>query len=161
MKKPLFILLLVVCGLNTQAQSIGLFDLINLTSLNGEQINNYFVAGRTFRLQYGEEVNGFVVKHYQTNAPAGKLETVLTGAGYKTANGTVLYTASYVTANAQNILKLVEQTKTANLKESFQGADAANNIFIYDNFLYHIVIKLNFSQTIGSVDVTQKQVFAQ
>jgi len=161
MKKSLVILLLVACSLSSNAQSISLLDLINLTSLNSEQINNYFIAGHTFRLQYGEEVNGFVVKHYQTNAPANKLETVLTGAGFKMANGTVLYTASYVTANAQNILKLVEQTQTANLKKSFQGADAANNIFIYDNFLYHIVIKLNFDQTQGSVDVTQKQVFAQ
>jgi hypothetical protein len=147
--------------MSTRAQSISLFELANLTSLTSTQIENYFTSGKVFKLQYGEEVNGFVLKHYQTSDKDSKVETVITGTGYKTASGAILYTVSYVTSDPQNIINMVNQTKKVNLKLGFQGADPANNIYMYDNFLYHVIIKLNFGQTVGTVDVTQKQVFVQ
>jgi hypothetical protein len=161
MKKFLIILCLFFYCADIHAQSISLLELTNLTSLTSIQIENYFTSGKIFKLQFGEEVNGFVLKHYQTSGKLSKVETVITGTGYKTASGAILYTVSYITSDPQNIINMVDQTKKVNLKLDFQGADPANNIYIYDNFLYHVVIKLNFSQTAGTVDITQKQVFVQ
>ena len=42
-------------------QSMGLVDLTNLTVLNDDQVNDYFVAGKTFKLQLAEEVDGLEV----------------------------------------------------------------------------------------------------
>jgi len=109
----------------------------------------------------GENVNGFVVKHYQAFGKTSKAETVLTGKGFKVASGVVLYTVSYVTSDPQNIINLINQTKNVGLKLTFQGADQTNNIYIYDNYLYHVTFKLSFNQTVGSIDITQKEVFAQ
>jgi hypothetical protein len=161
MKRYLFALFLFFCCAHTHAQRINLLELTNLTSLTSAQIDNYFTSAKIFKLQYGEEVNGFVLKHYQTNGKTNKVETVITGSGYKTASGAILYTVSYITTDPRNIINMVDQTKKINLKLGFQGADPANNIYIYDNFLYHVVIKLNFNQTVGTVDITQKQVFVQ
>ncbi len=159
MKRYVIAVLLLFSCISAYSQSIGLLDMINLTSLKPEQVENYFVAGRVFQLQFGETVDGMLVKHYQSAGKTPKQETVLTGAGVKTASGDVLHTVSYVTSDPQNIINLIGQTKSVNLKLTFQGADAVNNIYIYDNFLYHVVIKLNFTQTVGSVDITQKYTF--
>ncbi|HEY0244697.1 MAG TPA: hypothetical protein VGC01_03965 [Mucilaginibacter sp.] len=161
MKRSLIILCLFFYCAGARAQSISLLELVNLTSLTSSQIENYFTSKKLFKLQLGESVNGFVLKHYQTSGKQGKVETIITGTGFKTASGAILYTVSYITGDPQNIINMVDQTQKVNLKLSFQGADPANNIYIYDNFLYHVVIKLNFSQTLGTVDVTQKLVFVQ
>ena len=161
MKKFLLIALVYFCSTTVYSQSIGLLDLTNLTSLKSGQVEDYFAAGKVFKQQFGEDVNGFVVKHYQTTSKANKSETVLTGGGFKAASGVILYSVSYVTSDPQNIINLINQTKNVSLKLTFQGADQSNNIYIYDNYLYHVIFKLSFNQTAGTVDITQKQVFAQ
>jgi len=161
MKKLLLIALFYFCSTTVYSQSIGLLDLTNLTSLKSEQVDDYFVARKVFRLQFGEEVNGFMVKHYQTNSKTSKQETVLTGGGFKAASDLILYSVSYVTSDPQNIINLINQTKNIGLKLTLQGADQSNNIYIYDNDLYHVVFKLKINQTAGTVDITQKQVFTQ
>ena len=160
MKKYLLVVFLYLCGINVHAQSIALDNLINLTSLTNQQAGETLTAGKVFKLQYGEEVNGFVVQHYQTNAPGNKLETVTVGVGFKLANGVILHAVNYFSADPKNITNLISQTKSNSLTLSFQGADKDDNIYIYDNFLYHVVIRLRLDQTKGIIDVTQKQVFA-
>jgi hypothetical protein len=161
MKKYLLIVILYLCCINAHGQSINLLNLTNLTSLNNAQAGETLLAGKAFKLQYGQEINGFVVEHYQTTAPANNLETVIIGDGFKMASGAVLHTASYVTANPQHIVNLISQTKGINLKETFRGADKQDNIYIYDSYLYHVIMRINFNQTRGSIDVSQKQVFAE
>jgi hypothetical protein len=160
MKRSLLIVLLFFCFINVYGQSITLLDLSNLTSLNLKQADDYFAATKRFKLQFGEEVNGFIVEHYQTPAQAGKQETVIVGTGFKTASGAVLYAVSYETNDPQDIINLINQTKHAGLLLTFQGADDHNNIYIYDSFLYHVIFRLSFNQTTGIIDLTQKQVFA-
>lgn len=161
MKKYLLIGLLYMCYTNVHGQSINLINLINLTNLNNTDAGNDLTSGKVFGLQLGEEINGFVVEHYQTNAPANKQETVIVGTGYKTANGNVLHSVSYITVNAQNVVNLIGQAKGANLQLTFQGADPQDNIYIYDNFLYHVIFRINFTQTKGVIDISQKQVFVE
>lgn len=161
MKKYLLILILYLYCTQVHGQSINLLNLTNLTSLNNAQAGETLLAGKLFKLQYGEEIKGFVVEHYQTTAPANKLETVIIGDGFKMASGAVLHTASYVTADPQHVVNLMGQTKGANLKQTFRGADNQDNIYIYDSYLYHVIIRINFNQNRASIDVSQKQVFAE
>ncbi len=156
MKKFLLIPVLFFCCITAYGQSISLIDLTNLTSLNRQQIIDYFVAGRVFKLQDGQEVNGFLVEQYQTNASPSKKEAVFVGGGHKLGGGDILYTASYTTSDPQNIINMINQTKNAGLRLTFQGADRADNIYIYDSFLYHVTIRLSFNQTKGTIDVMQK-----
>jgi hypothetical protein len=78
-----------------------------------------------------------------------KKETIIIGQGFKTANGSILRTVSYVSPNTQDVINLVGQTKTSGLAIFFQGSDAKDNIYIYENFLYHMVVRLALDNSKG------------
>lgn len=144
-----------------RSQSIGLLELMNLTSLKAEQIDDYFLSGKSFRYHSSQQQGELTIKHYRTFEKNAIPEEVITGQGVKTPSGAYLYTASYLSGDAQYIINLINQTKSVALKLFFQGSDAQWNIYIYDSSLYHVVFKLNFAQTAGTVDVTQKVAFTQ
>ena len=161
MKKYLFTLLVYLCCSQVYGQSISLINLINLTSLNNQQAGDNLTSAKVWALQFGEQVDGFVAEHYQTAAPADKIETIIVGVGAKTSSGAVLHTVSYLSANVQNIINLVGQTKNSGLTLFFRGSDKADNIYIYENFLYHMVVRIALDNAKATIDVTQKQVFAE
>lgn len=158
MKKYLFIILLCVCCVRVHGQSMNMVNLVNLCNLKNKEAGETLLATKLFKLQYGVDgLNGFVIEHYQT---LDKKETVIIGDGFKMANGDVLRTVSYVTDVPQNVVNLVAQSKTSNLKMTFTGADKTDNIYIYDNFLYHVVMKIAINNSKATVDVAQKVAIA-
>lgn len=161
MKKYLFALIVYLCCTRVYGQSINLANLINLTSLNNKQAGDNLTSSKTWGLQFGEDINGFVVEHYQTAAVANTPETVIVGAGIKTSSGSVLHTVSYVSANTHNIVNLIGQVKNLGLTLFFRGSDKQDNIYIYDSFLYHMVARISIDNSKGVIDVTQKQVFVE
>jgi hypothetical protein len=161
MRKLLLALLLLSCGASVGAQSISLLNLANLTSLNSKQAADDFAARKTFKLQSGEEIGGFLVESYQTLVPRNKLETVVVGKGFKLASGGILHTVSYVSADPQNVINLMGQIRSINVKQTFHGADQYDNIYIFDSFLYRMVVRMNFDGTRSTVDISQKQVFVE
>jgi hypothetical protein len=161
MKKYLLTLLVYLCCTQLHAQSISLLNLINLTSLNNAQAGTTLTSGKVWYMQYGEELDGFVVEHYQSMSQPVKKETIIIGKGFKTANGSILRTVSYVSPNAQDVINLVGQTKISGLAIFFQGSDVKDNIYIYENFLYHMVVRLALDNSKGVIDITQKQVFVE
>ena len=161
MRKLLLALLISSWGASAGAQSINLLNLMNLTSLNNKQAADDISARKAFKLQYGEEVNGFLIEAYATTAPSNKVETVIVGRGYKLASGGVLHNVSYVSANPKDVINLMGQVKGANLKQSFHGADEKDNIYIFDSFLYHVVMRMALDGTRSTVDISQKQVFVE
>jgi hypothetical protein len=161
MKKYLLTLIIYLCCTQLRAQSISLLNLINLTSLNNAQAGNTLTAGKVWYMQYGEDLNGFVVEHYQSAAQPVKKETTIIGQVFKTASGAILRTVSYISPNTQDVINLVGQTKISGLSLFFRGSDAKDNIYIYDNFLYHMVVRLSIDNTKGVIDVTQKKVFVE
>jgi len=161
MRKFLLALLILGWGASAGAQSISLLNLINLTGLNSKQAADDLAARKAFKLEYGQEIDGFLVEGYITTAPRNKLETVIVGKGFKLASGGVLHSVSYVSANAQDVINLMGQVKGANLKQTFHGADEKDNIYIFDSFLYHMVVRMNFDGTRSTVDISQKQVFVE
>jgi hypothetical protein len=161
MKKYLLISLLFLCCDHLHAQSITLLNLLNLANLNNAQAGSTLSANKVWAMQYGEDLNGFVVEHYQTTAQPVKKETIIIGQGFKTATGSVLHTVSYVSPKIQDVVNLLGQTKTAGLTRFFQGSDPKDNIYIYENFLYHVVVRLSINNVKGVIDITQKHVIAQ
>ena len=161
MKKHLLTLLVYLCCAHSYGQTISLLNLINLTSLNNVQAGSNLTSGKTWGLQYGEEINGFLIEHYQTPGFTNKKETIIIGAGFKTSSGSILRTVSYVSPNMQDAINLVGQTKISGLTMFFKGSDQKDNIYIYENFLYHIIVRLSLDNSKGVIDVTQKQVFVE
>ncbi|HTH81741.1 MAG TPA: hypothetical protein VL490_02325 [Mucilaginibacter sp.] len=159
MKRLLIVICLYFACSQTYGQSITLLKLINLFNLTDEQVASDLLSSKVFTLQYGEEVNGFVVKHYQTNAHPDKMETVLVGTGFKAIGGAVLHTISYVSNNTQNTINLMGQARAYGFSLTFQGVDHDDNIYIYDNFLYHMVVHISINNTKSAIDISQKQMF--
>ena len=161
MRKLLLALLISGWSASAGAQSINLLNLMNLSSLNNKQAADDLAARKAFKLDFGQEIDGFVVEGYISNAPRNKLETIIVGRGFKLASGGVLHTVSYISANAQDVINLMGQVKSANLKQTFRGADEKDNIYIFDSFLYHMVVRMNFDGTRSIVEVSQKQLFVE
>lgn len=161
MRKLLSALLILGCCASAGAQSINLLNLTNLTSLSNKQAADDIGARKLFKLQSGEEIDGFLVEIYQTTAERNKLETIVVGKGFKLASGGVLHTVSYVSANPQDVINLMGQIKSINVKQSFHGADQFDNIYIFDSFLYHMLVRMSFDGTRSTVDISQKQVFVE
>lgn len=161
MRKLLLALLILGWGASAGAQSINLLNLMNLTSLNNKQAADDIVARKAFKLQYGEEIDGFLIEGYATTAPSNKVETIIVGRGYKLASGGILHNISYASANLKDVINLMGQVKAANLKQNFHGSDGKDNIYIFDNFLFHVVMRISYDGTRSLIDISQKHVFVE
>jgi len=157
MKKYLLIVLLACCSGHVFGQSITLNDLINISNLPNDDAHNYLVNGKGFKNEYLQDVNGHTVEHLQKNAGNKTHETVIIGEGYKLSNGTMLRTVTYKSQTTQHLFNLITQAKSAGLKMNIQGADAANNIYLFDNSFYHIAVYVNRDNSFGSIEVKQKE----
>ncbi|PJJ84582.1 hypothetical protein [Mucilaginibacter auburnensis] len=161
MRNFVLVVAVMVLGLTARAQSISLLNLTNLTSLSNKQAADDITARKQFKLQSGEEIDGFLVETYQTLAPRNKLETVVVGKGYKLASGGVLHTVTYTSANPQDVMNLMAQTKSINVQQSFHGADAYDNIYIFDSFLYRMTVRIKLDDSRSVVEISQKQVLVE
>ncbi|WP_345101125.1 hypothetical protein [Mucilaginibacter panaciglaebae] len=161
MKKYLLTVAIYLSCTHVFGQSINLLNIINLTSLNNEQAGSTLTANKAWALQYGEGVNGFIVEHYQTTAASQKKETLIVGQGVRTANGGILRTVSYLSPNIQDVMNLVEQAKGQGLIQNFRGSDRNGNIYIYENILYHMVVRISHNNDKAVIDITQKQIFVE
>lgn len=161
-KKYLLTIAIYLCCTQVFGQSINFLNLVNLTSLNNEQAGSTLTANKAWALQYGEEIKGFVVEHYQTTGvPQNKKETIIIGQGTKTANGSVLHTVSYISPNTRDVLNLTTQAKGQGLIQNFRGSDSTDNIYIYENILYHMVVRISLNNDKAVIDITQKQIFVE
>ncbi len=158
MRKFVLALVVMALTLTANAQSISLMNLANLTSLNNQQAADDINARKQFKLQSGGEADGFLVETYQTTAPRGKVETIVVGMGYKLASGGILHSVTYTSANPQDAINLMGQAKSINVKQSFHGTDAQDNIYIFDSFLYRMVVRIRLDGSRAVIDISQKQV---
>lgn len=162
MKKCLLTIAIYLCCNHAFGQSINLLNILNLTSLNNDQAGSNLTVNKTWALQYGEELDGFVVEHYQTTGvPQNKKETIIIGQGTKTATGGVLRTVSYISPKTQDVINLTGQAKSLSLIQNFRGSDRTNNIYIYESQLYHMVVRISLNNDKAVIDVTQKQIFVE
>nr|WP_294794776.1 hypothetical protein [uncultured Mucilaginibacter sp.] len=161
MRRFLLALFILGCSATAGAQSINLLNLTSLVSLSNKQAADDFSIGKVFKLKSKEEIGGVGIDTYQTTAARNKVETVVVGKSFKAANGGVLHTVSYISANSQDVINLMGQIRTIGVIQSFNGADQFDNIYIFDSSYYHMVVRISFDGSRSSIDISQKQVFVE
>jgi hypothetical protein len=157
MKRYCLILFVFCCFNNARGQSISFFDLTNLTNLSDGQAHTYLTLGNVFKHQYLEEVNGKKIEHFRSKSDKVKEQSIIIGENTILSNGTILRTVTYDTRDPQHIVNLIAQARQAKLIMKFQGQDASNNIYKFDNEFYLITMLISTTENKGSVVVTQKE----
>ncbi|QHS55701.1 hypothetical protein GWR56_09175 [Mucilaginibacter sp. 14171R-50] len=157
-KYGLVILLFCICT-GTYAQSISFFDLTNLTTLSDGQAHTYLTLSKAFKRQYLQEKDGKTIEHFRSVAKNVKEEGITIGDRVKLNNGTMLRTVTYDTRDPQHIVNLIAQARRAKMVMKFQGQDADNNIYKFDNEFYAITMLISTTENKGQVVVTQKEFF--
>ena len=157
MKRYCLILLVLCCFSNARAQSISFFDLTNLTNLSDGQAHTYLTLGNVFKHQYLEEVDGKKIEHFRSRSNKVKEQSITIGENTKLSNGTILRTVTYDTRDPQHIVNLIAQARRAKMIMKFQGQDAYNNIYKFDNEFYLITMTISTTENKGAVVVTQKE----
>jgi len=159
MKKYLFLLPVVfLAGLSAQAQSTKFADLVYFTSLNNGEVYNNLLQGNSFRQDYSIDVNGHEIEYFKNIANKPNTEKIVVGNFTKLYNGTVLRTVNYTSTDPQHIINMLAQAKRYNgLEMKFQGADEANNIYLFDSSFYQVSIYLRRDQTSGLVEIKQRE----
>jgi hypothetical protein len=138
-------------------QSITINDLTNISNLPNDEAHNYVVLGKGFKQEYLQDVGSNMLEHLHKTGTDKKEESLIIGEGTKLSNGTILRTVTYKSQTTQHLFNLITQAKSAGLKMNIQGADAVNNIYLFDNNFFHITILVNRNNTFGSVVVKQKE----
>jgi hypothetical protein len=157
MKKYCLVVLLFCLCLKTYGQSISFFDLTNLTNLSDGQAHTYLTLGKVFKQQYIQEIDGKKIEHFRSISNKVKEQSITIGENAKLSNGTILRTVTYDTTDPQHIVNLIAQARRSKLIMKFQGQDAYNNIYRFDNEFYFITMLISTTENKGQVVVTQKE----
>jgi hypothetical protein len=157
MRKYFFILMLICFGSNAWAQSISFFDLTNLSNLSNGEAHTYLVLGKVFKQQYLQEIRGKKIERFRSIVPNVKEQTVTIGDNIPLSDGKFLRRVSYTTQDPQHIVNLIAQAKRSRMVMKFQGTDASNNIYVFDNDFYHITMLISTTERKGSVEIKQKE----
>lgn len=157
MKRYLLVLSLFCLCVSARAQSITFYDLTNLTNLSDGEAHNYLTLGKVFKHQYLEQVNGKRVEHFRSANPKVREQTVTIGVNSVLSNGAVLRTITYTTRDPQHVVNLIAQARRNRMTMKFQGLDAYNNIYVFDNDFYHVSMYISTSENKGSVKIEQKE----
>lgn len=149
--------MLICFGSNARAQSISFFDLTNLSNLSNGEAHTYLVLGKVFKQQYLQEIRGNKIERFRSIVPNVKEQTVTIGDNIPLPDGKFLRRVSYTTQDPQHIVNLIAQAKRSRMVMKFQGTDASNNIYVFDNDFYHITMLISTTERKGSVEIKQKE----
>ena len=157
MKKYLLAILTLCFSAATYAQSISFAELTNFTSRTNGEVYEYLTDGRVFKQEYSQDVQGQKMDHYKNIHTQQKVETIVVGKYYKAADGSAIRTVNYTSTEPQDIINLIGQIKKSGLDQILHGADAKNNIYIFDNNFFHVIVNLSVAKNAGSVEIAQKE----
>jgi hypothetical protein len=158
MKKYLFLLpVMLLASLSMYGQSTKFSDLIHFTSLSNGEVYNNLLQGNSFRQDYSMDANGRQLEYFKNITGKPNTEKIVVGDYTKLYDGTILHTVNYTSTDPQHILSMINQAKRFGLDMKFQGADEANNIYLFDSSFYHVSIYLRRDQTSGLVEIKQKE----
>ena len=157
MKRFFLIIALFLVNLTSYGQSITFYDLTNLTNLSDGEAHNYLTLGKVFKHQYLEEVNGKKIEHFRSVDSRVKEQNITIGVKERLRNGTVLHTITYTTRDPQHVVNMISQARRSKLVMKFQGVDAYNNIYIFDNDFYRVDMYISTTENKGMVKINQKE----
>ncbi|MDR3693050.1 hypothetical protein [Mucilaginibacter sp.] len=158
MKKYLFLFPLLLLGsARMYGQSIKFDQLIYLTTLNNDAVYATLKQGNAFKQDYLEDVDGQQMEYFNSVGAKPGSEKIATGSFVKLYNGTVLRTLVYTSTDVQNIINMIGQAKRYGLEPVFRGVDETDNIYLYSNSFYMVNIRVRRDQTMGIVEIKQKE----
>jgi hypothetical protein len=157
-KKYLFLFsVLFFCGIYSFGQSIKFNDLVYFTTLTNRQVYDNLMEGNIFKQEYMMDVNGQELEYFKNKRSKPAAEKIIIGKYTLLYDGTLLRTISYTSTDAQHIINMISAAKRYGLELKFHGADATNNIYLFDNNFYDVSIYLRRDQKSGLVEIKQKE----
>jgi hypothetical protein len=156
-KKYLILTLILFSGAACSAQSLTLAELQNLTNMTNDQVHNFLLVTKGFKPKGKTVLNGRNYELFRSNRndPA-KVETVSLSESRQGMGGMSSREVIYFTPHPQDMNSLLEQAKRSSMSMIFQGSDAYQNIFRFDNSLFMAVIAVSHDKKSGTLQLDQK-----
>lgn len=156
-KKYLFVIVLLFAGMVCRAQSLSLEELQSLTAMTSDQMHNYLIITKRFKPLGKTVVNGKSYEQFRSNRINPAIaETVSLGQTNLMMSGNTTRQVIYHTLRLQDLNSFLVQAKRSTMTLVFQGSDAYQHIFRFDNSLFMAVINVGLDKRSGTVQLDEK-----
>lgn len=157
MKRFLFAGVLLFAVVVCRAQSLTLEELQGLTAMTTDQVHNFLIISKGFRPLGKIVINGKSYEHFKSNRidPA-TAETLALGQSNQLMSGNTTRQVIYRTRRFQDLNSLYTQAKRSTMTLIFEGRDAYQNIYRFDNSLFTTVINVGLDKRSGTVQLDEK-----
>lgn len=156
-KKYLFVIVLLFAGVMCHAQSLSLEELQSLTAMTSDQMHNYLIITKRFKPLGKTVLNGKSYERFRSNRINPAIaETISLGQTNLMMSGNTTRQVIYHTLRMQDLNSFLTQAKRSSMTLVFQGSDAYQNIFRFDNSLFMTVISVGLDKRSGTVQLDEK-----
>lgn len=156
-KRYLFVVVLLFGGTISRAQSLSLEELQSLTAMTSDQVHNYLIITKRFKPIGKIVLNGKSYEQFRSNRISPAIaETVSLGQTNQLMSGNTTRQVIYHTLRMQDINSFIAQAKRSTMTLVFQGRDAYQHIFRFDNSLFMAIINVGLDKKSGTVLLDEK-----
>jgi hypothetical protein len=157
MKRYLFVGVLLFTGMACRAQSLTLEELQGLTAMTTDQVHNFLLINKRFKPLGKTMINGKSYEQFKSDRinPAIS-ETIALGQSDQLMSGNTTRQVIYRTRRFQDLNSLYTQAKQSTMTLIFEGRDAYQNIYRFDNSLFTTVINVSLDKRSGTVQLEEK-----
>ena len=149
--------MLLLAGIICHAQSLTLEELQGLTAMTTDQVHNFLVINKSFKPLGKITFNGRSFEQFKSNRIDPAIaETISLGQTNQLMSGNTTRQVIYHTLRFQDLNSLYTQAKRSTMTLIFQGRDAYQNIYRFDNSLFTTVINVNINKRSGTVQLEEK-----
>ena len=156
-KRYLFVVVLLFGSTISRAQSLSLEELQSLTAMTSDQVHNYLIITKRFKPIGKIVLNGKSYEQFRSNRISPAIaETVSLGQTNQLMSGNTTRQVIYQTRRFQDLNSLYTQAKRSTMTLIFEGRDAYQNIYRFDNSLFTTVINVGLDKRSGTVQLDEK-----
>lgn len=156
-RKYLFAGILLFAGVICHAQSLTLEELQGLTAMTTDQVHNFLIINRGFKPLGKITLNGQNFELFKSNRIDPAIaETISLGQTNQLMSGNTTRQVIYHTLRFQDLNSLYTQAKRSTMTLIFEGRDAYQNIYRFDNSLFTAIINVNINKRSGTVQLDEK-----
>lgn len=153
----LFAMVLLFSGIASGAQSLSLEELQSLTAMTSDQVHNYLIISKGFKPMGKTVLNGRNYEQFRSNRLSPQIqETISLGQTTALLSGNNARQVIYHTLRIQDLNSILTQAKRSTLTMVFQGSDAYQHIFRFDNSLFMAVVNVGLDNKSGTVQLDEK-----
>jgi hypothetical protein len=156
-KRYLFAGVLIFAGMLCRAQSLTLEELQGLTAMTTDQVHNFLIINKRFKPLGKIVINGKSYEHFKSDRIDPRTaETLALGQSNQLLSGNTTRQVIYRTRRFQDLNSLYTQAKRSTMTLIFEGRDAYQNIYRFDNSLFTTVINVGLDRRSGTVQLDEK-----